>query len=173
MAFWNKREEPWDYDPAKEREKRERAAREPLENPLDTLRDWNEKRKADAAAREAAQAAEPAERCPWCGRDMERGYITGRDGVIWTPGRMTARAAWLGPPKEVRERRLRLDDEGELCSWKTVWYCRDCERMTLDARGAKAPGSFWAEEAVDPFPKEETAAQDAEEETKNEEEEET
>lgn len=153
MAFWSRSEDPWDRDPSREREKRERAAREPLENPLDTLRDWNEKRKAEAAAKEAAQAAEPPEKCPWCGKDMERGYIAGNQhGILWTPGRMTGRAYWIGPPKEAREGQLRLDDEGDFVTWKTIWYCRDCEKMTLDAHGAKAPGSFWADGAADPFP---------------------
>ena len=36
MPFWKKSEDPWDLDPAKERAKQER---EPLENPLDTLRE--------------------------------------------------------------------------------------------------------------------------------------
>lgn len=155
MGFWNKSEDPWDRDPARERERRERASQErgAMENPLDSLRAWNEQRKAEAAEKAAKEAAEPAEKCPWCGKDMERGYISGsRYGVIWTPGRMTTRAAWLGPPKEARERQLRLDDEGDLYSWKTVWYCRDCEKMTLDAAGTKAPGSFWADGTVDPFP---------------------
>ena len=50
MPFWKKSEDPWDLDPAKERAKQER---EPLENPLDTLREWNEARRAKAAAKQA------------------------------------------------------------------------------------------------------------------------
>lgn len=137
MAFWQKGEDPWDVDPARERARRER---EPMENPLNTLKDWSEKRKAEAAAKEAELAAEPPEKCPWCGKDMERGYlITGRGGIVWTPGRMTTRAAWIGPSKEVRDRRLRVDNEGFLASYKTTWYCRDCEKMTIDASGLLSP----------------------------------
>lgn len=140
MAFWKRGEDPWEIDPAKERERREREDREPIETPLDTLREWREKRRAEAAAQEAAWAAEPAEKCPWCGKDMERGYlITGRGGIVWTPGRMTGRAAWIGPPKEVRERRLRVDNEGFLATYKTTWYCPDCEKMVLDAAGLLSP----------------------------------
>ena len=148
MAFWNKSEDPWDMDPARERARRER---EPLESPLDTLRDWNEKRKADAAAREAAQAAEPPEKCPWCGQDMERGYLaSSRSGIVWTPGRMTTRAAWIGPPRESRERRLRVDNEGGIAAYKTTWYCEHCQKMTIDAAGLLSPENtdMW------PFPQE-------------------
>lgn len=137
MAFWSRKEDPWDRDPAKERARRER---EPVENPLDTLRGWNERRKAEAAEREAALAAEPAETCPWCGRDMERGYFaTGRGGIVWTPGRRTGRSAWVGPPREARDRQLRVDDEGAIFTYKTVWYCSDCAKMVLDAAGLQHP----------------------------------
>lgn len=149
MAFWSRKEDPWDRDPAKERARRER---EPVENPLDTLRGWNERRKAEAAEREAALAAEPAETCPWCGRDMERGYFaTGRGGIVWTPGRVTGRSAWIGPPKETWERRLRVDNEGAFFTYKTVWYCSDCAKMVLDAAGLQHPVN------TSPFSGEETS----------------
>lgn len=133
MAFWKKSEDPWDVDPARAREKRK-----PVENPLDTLRDWNEERRAKAAARQAELEAQPREVCPWCRKEMERGYmISGKGGLIWRPGWMTARSAWVGPPKEVRERSLRVDDEGDFTSYKTVWYCGDCEKMVIDAKGMR------------------------------------
>ena len=129
MPFWKKSEDPWDVDPA-----RARAKREPIENPLDTLRDWNEERKAKAAEKQAELEAQPKEVCPWCGREMERGYFPGgRDGITWRPGFLTARAAWIGPPKEVRERSLRVNDEGDFTTYKTVWYCGDCEKMVIVA----------------------------------------
>lgn len=138
MAFWKKSEDPWDVDPARERERREREDREPMENPLDTLRDWNEGRRARAAARQAEREAQPKEVCPWCGKEMERGYmVSGKGPLTWTPGWRTARSAWIGPPKEARERRLRVDDEGGLTTYKTVWYCGDCEKMVIDAKGMR------------------------------------
>lgn len=119
-------------DPAKERAKRER---EPLENPLDALKDWNEERRARAAEKQAELEARPKEVCPWCGREMERGYmVSGKGDLVWRPGFLTARAAWIGPPKEVRERSLRVNDEGDFISYKTVWYCGDCEKMVIDAK---------------------------------------
>ena len=154
MAFWNKKEDPWDLDPAKARARRERESRrrerENAANPLDSLRDWNEKRKTEAAEREAALAAEPPEKCPWCGGDMERGYLsTARGGLLGPPGRLTGRAAWVGPPKETWERRLRVDDEGVLVTYKTTWYCPDCQKMTIDAAGLKSPqdSGLWADSA--------------------------
>lgn len=154
MALWKKHEDPWDIDPAKARRERERRQeREESGSLLDSLREWKEGREARAAEREAELAAEPAERCPWCGKDMERGYLsTGKGGLIWTPGRMTTRSAWIGPPKEVRERQLRVDNEGDFATWKTAWYCPDCQKMTIDAAGLQAPGSFWADGPGDPFP---------------------
>lgn len=138
MPFWKKSDDPWDADPARERERRERAEREPAESPLDTLRDWNEARKAKAAERQAELEAQPREICPWCGREMERGYmVSGKGDLIWRPGWMTARSAWLGPPKEVRQRSLRVDDEGDFTTYKTVWYCGDCEKMVIDAKGMR------------------------------------
>lgn len=50
---------------------------------------------------------------------------------------MTARSAWIGPPKEVRERSLRVNDEGDFTPYKTVWYCGDCEKMVIDAKGMR------------------------------------
>ena len=140
MAFWKKSDDPWDMDPAKER-----AKREPIETPLDALRDWNEERKAKAAAKQAELEAQPKEICPWCGREMERGYFPGgRDGITWRPGFLTARAAWIGPPREVRKRSLRVNDEGDFTTYKTVWYCGDCEKMVIDAKGMRPVNAPYA-----------------------------
>lgn len=134
MAFWKRPEDPWDVDPAKARAKRER---EPVENPLDTLREWNEERKSKAAAKQAELEAQPREVCPWCGKEMERGYLMAAKEITWTPGFLTTRAAWLGPDREARERQLRVDDEGAFATYKTVWYCGDCEKMVIDAKGMR------------------------------------
>lgn len=162
MAFWNRGEDPWDIDPAKRRAKSERKSREPMENPLDRLRTWNEDRKARQAEEDAAQDA-VIMACPWCGKPMRRGYISsGRGGVIWTPGRLTARRAWLGPSKKEAEDRLRVDNEGEFVTFKTVWYCPDCEKMVLDAKGLRHPNVSWLDGIDDsPFPGAEEAEKEA------------
>lgn len=131
MAFWKKSEDPWDVDPARERERREREDREPMENPLDTPRDWNEGRRARAAARQAEREAQPKEVCPWCGKEMERGCLQGGRGVFWYPGPRTASAAWWGPG--AIEESVQVDDEGDLLkgTYKTAWYCRDCGKAVF------------------------------------------
>lgn len=130
MAFWKKSDDPWDVDPARAREKRE-----PVENPLDTLRDWNEGRKAKAAARQAEWEAQPKEVCPWCGKAMERGCLAGSRGVFWFPGRYTASAALWGAG--AFKESLRVDDEGGFSTYKTAWYCGDCGKMVIDAKGMR------------------------------------
>ena len=154
MAFWRRSEDPWDRDPAKKRVKRER---EPAENPLDALKNWNEERKAKAAAKRAELEALPKETCPWCGEEMERGYFQGgRDRITWTPGFLTTKAAWLGPSKEARERRLRVYDEGDFTTYKTVWYCRGCEKMVINAAGMREAdaGYVWPESSGSPYAQE-------------------
>lgn len=126
MAFWKKSEDPWDVDPAREREKRE-----PVENPLDTLRDWNEGRRAKAAAKQAEWEAQPKEVCPWCGKKMERGCLQGGRGIYWYPGPRAVSAAWWSP--RIFEESIQVDDEGDLLkgTYKTAWYCRECERIVF------------------------------------------
>ena len=157
MPVWKKSDDPWDVDPAKVRRRQEKQEREPMENPLRALREWNESRRAEAAAKQAALEARPKEKCPWCGREMERGYLQGgRDRVAWTPGFFTVRAAWLGPPKEAKKRQLRIDHEGDFSAYKTVWYCRECEKMVIDAAGMpEINGEYvWPEKDDSPYAEE-------------------
>lgn len=133
MAFWKRPEDPWDVDPQKERLRREKEDREPVPSLIGAIKEWNQERKAEQEAREAALAAEPPEKCPWCGVDMERGYLaSGRSPITWTPGRLTTRSAWLGAPKEIRDRKLRVDHEGDFLAHKTAWYCQSCGKMVMD-----------------------------------------
>ena len=55
-------------------------------------REWNKRRKAEIQAAETRRL--PPEPCPWCGREMEQGYlISGWSDIVW----------WSGSPS-VRER---------------------------------------------------------------------
>ncbi|MCI9300313.1 MAG: hypothetical protein HFF94_05975, partial [Oscillibacter sp.] len=82
MPFWKQSEDPWDQKPDKPR----REPKEPQANPLDSLKAWNEERKAKAKEKEEARRL-PPEPCPWCGKEMEQGFLTGgRDSVRWYPG---------------------------------------------------------------------------------------
>ena len=134
MAFWKKSEDPWDMDPAKQRrsvpvEEETEAA----ESPLDTLKGWAARRKAA----EAEKLTLPPEKCPWCGGEMEQGFLSGGRGVVWSRGVPDTKTKWLGAG---HGNTLRVDDEGVLFTYKTAWLCPACEKMTVDAAGLRAPG---------------------------------
>ena len=116
MAFWRKREDPWDMDPAKRPPAR-------AEVPQDTAPEGE----PDGAAPEAP----PSLRCPWCGQEMEQGYLTGERSVWWAPGRPGGWAKWLSVAME--EGGFRVDREGSiLCPYQTAWHCRSCRRLTVE-----------------------------------------
>lgn len=126
MPFWKQSEDPWDRKPEKRRESRE--SKEPMENPLDTIKAWNEGRKARAKEKEEAKRL-PPEKCPWCGKDMEQGFLTGgRDAVRWYPGiyKFDLVRGLSGDSIDL------LNDYSGLSRYKTVWLCRACKKMTLD-----------------------------------------
>ena len=150
MAFWKKGEDPWDWDPSK---KRPAEPQEPRENPLDSLKAWNEDRKAKAKEKEEAKRL-PPEKCPWCGKGMEQGFITGgRDSVRWYPGvyKFDLIRGLNGDAMDL------LDDYSGWSRYKTVWLCRDCKKMVCSMPDPP--------EVCDPF-----APQAEKEETKEEEE---
>lgn len=150
MPFWKQSEDPWDQKPEKRREPRE--SKDPQANPLDSLKAWNEDRKAKAREKEEAKWL-PPEKCPWCGQDMEQGYIAGgRDPVRWSRGvhKLTLLRDCSGD--------IDILNDGELARYKVAWLCRECGKIIFDI-----PES----ERVFAFPE----SQDAEtEETKEEEE---
>ena len=133
MPFWKQSEDPWDRKPDKPR----REPKEPQANPLDSLKAWNEERKAKAKEREEAKRL-PPEPCPWCGKEMERGCLAGSRGVYWYPGLRTASAAWWGPG--AIEESFQVDDEGDFLqgTYKTAWYCRSCKKMVFSMAFAAA-----------------------------------
>ena len=122
MPFWKQSEDPWDRKPDKPRaEPKDLQA-----NPLDSLKAWNEERKAKE--KEKAKSL-PPEPCPWCGKDMEQGFLFGgRDGVRWHPG--VYKYEFL---RRLDSRGLDLLDEGSIWSglYKTTWLCRDCKKAVF------------------------------------------
>lgn len=125
MPFWKQSEDPWDRKP----EKRRPEPKEPKENPLDSLKAWNEERRAKAKEKEEAKWL-PPEPCPWCGKDMEQGFLLGgRDGVRWYPGiYKTDLLRGLDSTNKID-----VLDEGGLWSglYKTTWLCRDCKKAVF------------------------------------------
>ena len=78
MPFWKKSEDPWDYEP----EKRPVPSAEAgggedapgfFEELRGDLQKWNQERKEKKAQR---QTPPPPMKCPWCGQEMEVGYVT-------------------------------------------------------------------------------------------------
>lgn len=155
MAFWKKSEDPWDWDPSKKRPAPQPAEpQEPRENPLDTLKQWNEDRKAKAREKEEARRL-PPEKCPWCGKDMEQGFLVeGRDSVRWYSG--VFKRDFL---RGVDGSAIPIINEGSLWGgyYKTTWLCRACKKAVFDMPDPP--------EVYDPF-----AAPAEDEETKEEEE---
>lgn len=129
MAFWKKSDDPWDMEP-KRPVPPSSSGQEEQESLLDSVRGWA----AQKQAAEAERLKRPAETCPWCGRDMEQGFLSGSRGVFWTRGVPSAKVLWLGAG---RENTLRVDDEGSLATYKSTWYCPSCEKMVFDAAGLK------------------------------------
>lgn len=124
MPFWKQSEDPWDRKPDKPRPE----PKDPQANPLDSLKAWNEERKARAKEKEEAKRL-PPETCPWCGKDMEQGFLTGgRDGVHWYPGIYKA-DPFRGLSGEAIDV---LDDSSGFACYKITWLCRDCKKMVFN-----------------------------------------
>ena len=149
MPFWKQSEAPWDRKPDKPR----REPREPQVNPLDSLKTWNQERKAKAKEKEEAKRL-PPEPCPWCGKEMEQGFCTGgRDGVCWYPGiYRTDLLRGLGSAG-----RINVLDEGGLWGgfYKTTWLCRDCKRAVFTMPDPPEVYDPFAPQAETEEPKEE------------------
>ena len=124
MAFWKQSEDPWDRKPEKRREPKESG-----ENPIDRLDAWNERRRDAAREKEEARRL-PPEPCPWCGQEMEQGFITGgRDAVRWYPGTHK-----FDPFRGLASGGGDLLHEGGVWGgrYKTAWACRDCKKVIFD-----------------------------------------
>ena len=74
-------------------------------------------------------ACPPPEPCPWCGKEMEQGFLTGgRDSVRWYPG-----VHKFDPLRALDGNALDLLDEGDPWGvYKTVWLCRDCKKAVFN-----------------------------------------
>lgn len=134
MAFWKKSEDPWDMDPADKRRfaPAEEEAETAGESPLDMLKNWAVQKRAA----EVEKLTLSPEKCPWCGRDMEQGYLSGGKSVFWHRGVLDTRTKWLGAGKG---NTLRVDDEGVFVTCKTAWHCPDCEKIVFSSAGLRAP----------------------------------
>ena len=127
MPFWKKSEDPWDIDPSKRRPAPKPAEKDP--GLVDTIREeWDAMQKVRQEKRKKLEL--PPETCPWCGKDMEQGFLMGGRGVFWYRGIPAGRSLWISPGNEDT---IRVDAEGFLTTYHTAWYCPDCKKMTIDA----------------------------------------
>ena len=98
MAFWKKSEDPWDIDPNQRRTASEPAEKAP--GLLDTLRgDWDAMRAEWQETRESLKL--PPEKCPWCGKDMEQGFLMSGRGVFGTGASPPERRGGSVPEVEI------------------------------------------------------------------------
>ena len=136
MAFWKKSEDPWDMAPDK---RRPTVREESAENNPD----------APQAGAEGSQAEENREapaapmRCPWCGREMELGYLYSKECILWVDRKPGAILGALSAGKE-----LYVSDEGVTTEYKSCWYCSTCGRLVIQMTGQGRPSS---EECRDEF----------------------
>ncbi len=129
MAFWRKSEDPWDMEP------RPVGTVSPVtpdrdeepETLADSLKAWNEARKEKKARREEPL---PPMTCPWCGKEMETGYLMGNRGIWWAPGRPGTWAKWVSAA--AAEGAVQVDTEGALFTYQTAWACQGCRRLVTD-----------------------------------------
>ena len=126
MPFWKKSEDPWDVDPNRNRSTSE--AEETGPGLLDSLReDWDALQAQRQEKREKLRL--PPEKCPWCGKEMEQGFLMGGRGVVWHRGIPAGKALWFSPGNE---NIMRVDTEGFFSSYHVAWHCPDCKKMTID-----------------------------------------
>ena len=117
MSFWKKSEDPWDIDPDKRKPAREPEKAAP--GLLASLRgEWDAMQAGRQEKRERLRL--PPEKCPWCGKDMEQGFLMGGRGVFWYRGIATGKARWNPGSENI----IRIDTDGDqiLTVYHTAWY---------------------------------------------------
>ena len=153
MAFWKKSEDPWDIDPNQAPARLQNRRKKPPvcwipSGGIGTLCGRNGRRHGKSLKL-------PPEKCPWCGKDMEQGFLMGGRGVVWHRGIPAGKALWLRPG---RENIMRVDTQGDiLTAYHTAWYCPECKKMTIDAADLQTEAE--RNQAAFPVGAEETASQ--------------
>jgi len=74
-------------------------------------------------------------KCPYCGNEMENGFIQCRDGVVWTPRKQPVAAlSFLGKDSVFLA-------NGAAEDTKTVYAskCHTCRKVIIDYSGENAP----------------------------------
>lgn len=138
MPFWKKSEDPWDMEPGK----------------AEPIAEEAEKQEGLMAAQEAYDETGDTERktvepCPWCGKDMEVGYLyASGESIRWLdapPG------AVLGAALAGKE--IYVSDEGVVTQYKTCWYCGSCRRLAVQLKRSENGAPWSSQECAEEFRK--------------------
>ena len=141
MFFRKKGEDPWDREPERKRDQ----AETPQAQPSGETQDWSTW-KAPWESEDAEAQSPPPMTCPWCGGEMQAGWIPGKDIIKWWSGVPTAKDAWLGngPGGGFH---MTLDLEGGLFSrYLTAWHCGKCRKLVLDTSKYRLEKTLTSEE---------------------------
>ena len=70
-----------------------------------------------------------SERCPYCNKEMELGYIQCRDGITWTKKvQPIAALSWLSSSSIILKSAERVFGGAVL----EAYICRDCKKVLMD-----------------------------------------
>lgn len=164
MAFWNRDDESSEWDKYQKSQKRSsRSSDGGTSSGLEKLQSYIKPRESDSAegdeppkqglfqsirsafqGEEDATPEEPPETCPWCGKEMEKGYLSGSQGIYWRPTKPSAFSWGLN--------NVNLADEGGLFEniYKACWFCKGCRKLTVDTTNLDPPLGIGKAESCSP-----------------------
>lgn len=141
MPFWKKSEDPWDQ-PVRRPEPRpapqsgadagegENAARELRQ----MFRELGKGARDFFGMEEEAPEPEAVPQiCPWCGQEMEKGYLLSGQWIYWQRKRPKA----LSLSGHAADALVLNTEGGTFTSYRTAWYCAGCQKMVLDVPDIK------------------------------------
>lgn len=79
----------------------------------------------------------PPEKCPWCGGDMVKGYLSGARGMYWRSKKPTFLSTNFSTDVVVV---FEPESHGfTTYTYKIVWHCPACFKMVTDIRDLNSP----------------------------------
>lgn len=138
MAFWKKSEDPWDIDPKKKRRERPTFEVQSTSGEEDAPESLLDELKGMFRKKPEEETPVIPEKCPWCGSEMERGFLDAVKGgdIWWCVKKPGWKADFLGQDANTS---WLVTDEGGFHPCKTAWYCPNCRKMTLDCAEMRRP----------------------------------
>lgn len=141
MAFWKKSDDPWDRKPGKQKKaetawwEQDPVVTEPVETAAETV-----EKSVESVENTEKRGMES---CPWCGGEMDVGYLTGgQEGARWQSWKPMGLKG-LFPPSDGEYWSI-LTERNGLSSFQTAWYCRACEKIVFHApQSSSGPNYVW------------------------------